>query len=233
MSQTLRLDKFISNATEYSRSQVKRLIKHNLVSVDGRLAYDPGEQISMNALVCIDGQAISAQTARYFMLNKPQNYVCANRDRRHLTVIDLIEEPRPEDLHIAGRLDIDTTGLVLITDDGQWSHRVTSPKYSCIKYYTATLRDPITEITVRKFQEGIYLQGEKRRTLPAELNSLEGTVVQIGIQEGKFHQIKRMFHAVENEVLQLHRDQIGAITLDPELAEGDYRPLTEAEIASV
>lgn len=229
----MRLDKYISNATEYTRSQVKKLIKQEMVTIDGRLAYDPAEQISNDTEICIDGVTISAHAARYFMLNKPQNYVCASKDRRHLTVLDLIYEPRPEELHIAGRLDIDTTGLVLITDDGQWSHRITSPKYSCTKYYTASLREPVTDAVVRKFHEGIFLQGEKRRTRPASLETIDDTLVRIGIQEGKFHQIKRMFHAVNNEVLQLHRQQIGDIVLDANLAEGEYRPLTAAEIACV
>lgn len=229
----MRLDKYISNASDHSRSQVKKLIKTGLVTVDGQIETDPSTHISDTAQVLLDNTSISPPGARYFMLYKPEGVVSATKDSEHPTAIDLMmDEPRPEQLQIAGRLDIDATGLLLITDDGQWNHAVTSPKSDCKKTYTVRVTEPLTPSLIKKFQEGIWLEGEKRRCLPAELNIQSEHTALLTISEGKYHQVKRMFVAVGNQVITLKRLKIGNIELDPALSPGNYRPLTDVEIAS-
>src|SRR5699024_3382527 len=155
----------------------------------------------------------------------------ASHDALHPTVFYFIDEPASQKLHIAGRLDIDTTGLVLLTDDGQWSHRITSPKHHCCKTYLVTVAEPLTPDKIKIFADGLLLQGEKQPTKPAVLDIIAPYCARLTISEGRYHQVKRMFAAVGNHVTALHRQQIGDIKLDIEA--GQYRPLTEQEIASV
>lgn len=229
----MRLDKFISNASDYSRSQVKKLIKEQRVDVDGNIAKNPAMTISALADVCLNGTPITPPGPRYFMLNKPAGVVSATKDREHTTAIDLLNEPRPEQLQIVGRLDIDTTGLLLITDNGQWNHRITSPRSDCCKTYKVEVAEPLAPELIEKFKDGIWLEGEKHRCLPADLKILDTRHALLTIREGKYHQVKRMFVALNNHVTQLHRLQIGAITLDTTIEPGDYRPLTQQEIESI
>lgn len=226
----MRLDKYISNASDYSRAQVKRLIKKTLVKVNGDIITNPAATIATTAKVYLDGILIAMPGPRYFMLNKPSDVVSATKDSEHPTAIDLIDEPRTEQLQIAGRLDIDATGLLLITDDGQWNHSITSPRSDCRKTYQVMVAEPLNSALVQKFQEGIWLEGEKRRCLPADLNIVDDHHALLTISEGKYHQVKRMFAALENHVTQLHRVQIGNIILDENLEPGHYRPLTLQEI---
>lgn len=229
----MRLDKFISQATDYSRKQVKRLLKEGAVTVAGEVARDPAMHIDEHCMVTVEGLELNAPAPRYFMLHKPLGYVSATRDSEHPVVLDLLDEPNKDKLQIAGRLDIDTTGLVLITDDGPWNHAVTSPRRDCAKIYHVVTADDIPESAVEKFARGIYLDGEKRRTKPATLERLYANEARLAIAEGKYHQVKRMFAAIGNRVEELHREAIGDITLDPDLEPGEYRPLTDSEIASV
>ena len=229
----MRLDKFISNASDYSRTQVKKLIKEKRVKVNGEVTTNPATPILETAEVCLDAIPIALPGPRYFMLNKPENVVSATKDSEHTTAIDLIHEPRPEQLQIAGRLDLDTTGLVLITDNGQWNHSITSPRSHCRKTYDVKVSEPLAPDMIKKFYEGIWLDGEKRQCLPADLKILDDQHALLTISEGKYHQVKRMFTALGNHVTQLHRLQIGDITLDPALASGSYRPLTQQEIESI
>jgi 16S rRNA pseudouridine516 synthase len=234
---TIRLDKYLSSVTELSRSQAKIAIKHGEVLVNGRIVDDGSELIPVDAVVHWTGmdadEALRQHGNRYFMLYKPEGYVCATKDRMHPTVIDLIEEDNAHLLHIAGRLDIDTTGLVLITDDGEWSHRITSPRSDCNKTYYVETAKTIGQDLIKKFAEGVFLHGEKRRCLPAQLDILDDHTARLTIQEGKYHQVKRMFAMFGNEVEILHRESIGDILLDEALEPGEYRPLTEEEIMSV
>ena len=144
-----------------------------------------------------------------------------------------LDEPVAHKLHAAGRLDIDTTGLVLMTDDGQWSHRITSPRHHCEKTYLVELENPLEEGVAEQFAKGVQLHNEKDLTKPAVLEVITPTEVRLTISEGRYHQVKRMFAAVGNHVVGLHRERIGDITLDASLEPGEYRPLTEDEIASV
>ena len=229
----MRLDKYLASVTDYSRNEAKRLLKEGRIAVAGEVISDPRFDVVATAEVAIDGHPLRAATARYFMLNKPPGYVSATKDREHLTVMELLDEDNMDQLHIAGRLDIDTTGLLLITDDGRWSHRVTSPTSHCKKTYRLETADPITDEAKMCIEQGIKLDGEKRPTLPAEMELIDEHTARLTITEGKYHQVKRMLAAVGNRVDLLHRERIGEITLDPDLEPGEYRPLTADEVASV
>lgn len=227
----MRLDKFLSNATDFSRKDIKRLARLGLIEVNGSVTKDPARHVDASDEVRCDGVVIAAPQPRYFMLHKPAGVVSVTRDSDHPTVLDLLDEPRPETLQIAGRLDLDTTGLLLITDNGAWNHRITSPRSRCMKTYRAELAEAIEPAAVTRFAQGVWLDGEKRRTLPAELRILSPYEVELDIQEGKYHQVKRMFAAIGNRVVALHRLAVGHLRLDKNLAPGDYRPLTSTEIA--
>lgn len=229
----MRLDKYISQVTDYSRKQVKALLKADRITVDGASASDPALHIELSQDVAIDGEPLIPPTSRYFMLNKPLGYICATKDGNHPVVLDLLDEPNKTKLQIAGRLDIDTTGLVLITDDGQWNHAVTSPHHKCDKTYYVCTAEPIPPQTVEKFARGLMLDGEPKRTKPAHLEILFDNEARLTIREGRYHQVKRMFAAMGNRVEELHRESIGGIVLDEDLPEGEYRPLTKEEVASI
>ena len=226
----MRLDKYLSNATDLSRAEVKRLIRKGLVAIDGEPVTSPAFAVAEHAEVELDGSVIATPGHRYFMLHKPTGYVSATKDSEHPTVLDLIFESRSEQLQIVGRLDIDASGLLLITDDGQWNHRITSPRHQCEKIYLAEVAEPLGDELVAKFAEGVWLDGEKRRTEPALLEILSKHSARLTITEGRYHQVKRMFAAAGNRVTALHRERIGHIELDPALEPGDYRPLTAEEI---
>ncbi len=227
----MRLDKYLSQATGLSRKDIKRLIHKDLATVNGITTRDSSLHVSEDDLVTFQEMSIDAPRPRYFMMNKPYGYVCSSDDPNNATVMGLlIDEPRPNDLHLAGRLDLDTTGLLLITDDGQWSHKITSPKHKQGKRYLLETADPIPESTVEKFAQGVQLLNEKHPTQPAELEILGVDEAFLTLTEGRYHQVKRMFAAVGNKVIKLHRDRIGHIALDESLAPGEYRELTEDEI---
>jgi|TARA_B110000444_G_C18721338_1_gene538608 16S rRNA pseudouridine516 synthase len=229
----MRLDKYISNATDLSRSQAKRAIKHSLVTIDERIIRDPALKVAANQTVAIEGATIQHAENRYFMLNKPAGVVSVSKDRLHTTALQLVYEHRAEALQIAGRLDIDSTGLLLITDDGGWNHRLTSPRSNCAKLYRVGLMNAIGADYPAVLADGVQLEGEKHRCLPATMQQIDSHHLSLQIAEGKYHQVKRMFAALGNHVVSLHRTQIGAILLDPDLEPGDYRPLTCAEVASI
>ena len=229
----MRLDKYISNATDLSRTDVKKLIKSGLVSINDETAKSGSQKVTDDQEIAIEGSTIQLMTTRYFMMNKPAGVVSATKDHTNPTALDLIYEHRNDQLQIAGRLDIDTTGLLLITDDGQWNHIVTSPRTDCKKIYAVELENAVNEDYHKKLAAGIALEGEKRRCLPATMQVIDDHHILLSISEGKYHQVKRMITSLGNEVVSLHRLQIGGIALDPELEPGDYRPLTEEEIASI
>jgi 16S rRNA pseudouridine516 synthase len=187
--------------------------------------------------VTLDGQIIEPPRPRYFMLHKPAGYVSATVDTAHPTALELLRgEPRSLNLQIAGRLDRDSTGLLLLTDDGEWNHRLTSPARECEKVYRVQLRDPLSPQAIAQLEAGILLRGEQRPTRPARVAITDQTdrrQVRLTILEGKYHQVKRMFAATGNLVLGLHRESIGGIMLDPDLGPGEYRPLTATEVQSI
>ncbi|KAA8995251.1 16S rRNA pseudouridine(516) synthase RsuA [Affinibrenneria salicis] len=230
----MRLDKFLSQQLAISRSLVLRELRAQRVTVDGEIIKSGAFKLLPEHQVAFDGNPLQQQNgARYFMLHKPPGYVCSTDDPDHPTILYFIDEPVAYKLHAAGRLDIDTSGLVLLTDDGQWSHRITSPKHHCEKTYLVTLSQPLDDDTAHRFAAGILLRGEKDATRPARLEQLDEHRVRLTISEGRYHQVKRMFAAVGNHVEQLHRERIGAVELDDDLAPGEYRPLTDEEVKSL
>ncbi|CNH93924.1 16S rRNA pseudouridine(516) synthase RsuA [Yersinia pekkanenii] len=229
----MRLDKFLSQQLGVSRALVARELRAKRVTIDGEVVKSGSIKLTPEQDVRFDGNPLQQTVGpRYFMLNKPQGYVCSTEDPDHPTVLYFLDEPVAYKLHAAGRLDIDTTGLVLMTDDGQWSHRITSPRHHCEKTYLVTLEHPLSDDTAQQFTDGVQLHNEDSLTKPAQLEVIEPQLVRLTLSEGRYHQVKRMFAAVGNRVLALHRERIGDIKLD-DLAPGEYRPLTAEEIASV
>ncbi|MGF1731435.1 16S rRNA pseudouridine(516) synthase RsuA [Photobacterium kasasachensis] len=227
----MRLDKFLSTTLGITRKEAGKLLKNKQIEVNGETVKNGSLKVTDDCDVEFNGRSLSFSGPRYFMLNKPQGFVCSHVDDYNPTVFVLLDEVSPEKLHVAGRLDGDTTGLVLLTDDGQWSHRITSPRHECEKVYYVELADPLPEETIQTFAEGVQLRGEKELTRPAKLEILSEREALITISEGKYHQVKRMFASVGNKVVGLHREQVGNIELDEELEPGEYRPLTDEEIA--
>ena len=225
-----RLDKFIaSQRAELSRKDVKELVKRGLVSVNGRAAGSSDEKIDPEKdEVSVSGEIISYKKHLYIMLNKPAGVVCATRDGLSETVLELLPPRlRRQGLFPAGRLDKDTVGFVLITDDGELAHRLLSPKNHVEKRYLVRLRDSISPETAGIFLSGMELSGE--RLLPATLEKISDKECMLRIKEGKFHQIKRMFQAVGNEVVYLKRLGIAGVELDKSLPEGAARELSRDE----
>lgn len=227
----MRLDKFLCHATGLTRSRAQGVIRGGQVTVGGVLARNPAQAIAEGAEVLFRDQPVTLSGKRYYMLNKPLEVVCATEDGHHRTVLDLLSGEIHRGLHIAGRLDADTTGLVLISDDGDWTHRITSPRRDCGKTYRVTVAEALEDELVAHFAEGILLRNEDKPTLPARIEIIHPTEALLSIQEGRYHQIKRMFAAVGNRVTALHREQIGELRLDPQLALGEYRPLSDDEVA--
>ncbi len=228
----MRLDKFICDCTGLTRSQVGKLIRQQLVTINGEVCRQSAQHISDDDVIELDGERLALIGPRYLMLHKPAGYICSTDDPDHNTVFVLLDEPNLEKLHTVGRLDLDTTGLLLITDDGQWSHKITSPKHECAKTYRAWLAEPVDDSAIAMFADGVMLRGEKHPTKPAELEIVTPHECLLTIHEGRYHQVKRMFAAIGNKVEKLHRERIGALILDDSLAEGEYRELTADEVAS-
>lgn len=232
-----RLDKLISSQGTYTRKQAQQLIKDGLVKVDGITVRDRGFHIDpeVNSVI-LDGKEFAVEKFVYLMLNKPKGVVSATNDRSQKTVVDLVpDELKKRNLFPAGRLDMTTTGFVLITDDGDFAHRILSPKNHIEKTYEARLAESVTEEQLRMVADGIVLK-DGTECLPAKLKILEdgdNPLVEIKICEGKYHQIKRMFAAAGNGVIELKRTKMGKLSLDEALSEGECRRLTEAEVALI
>ncbi|CBL45638.1 Ribosomal small subunit pseudouridine synthase A [gamma proteobacterium HdN1] len=225
-----RLDRFLSQSGRLSRSMARKAILAGEVTINGTLCRDASTKIGPNDTVHHHHDIVVAPSHHYLMLHKPEGVVCATEDGRHRTVIDLLGEPWRSDLHIAGRLDIDTTGLVLLTSDGDWSHRVTSPRHNKAKRYHVTTADPIASSWCASFEQGVMLDGETKLTRPAQLEILDEFHANLCLQEGRYHQVKRMFAAMGTRVVKLHRYAIGELILDNTLPLGHYRALTDCEI---
>jgi len=224
----MRLDKFICKCTEYDLIDAVALIENRSVIVNGVIVIEASHQVHKNNVVTLDDEVLMPRSFRYLLLNKPVDRICSNVDEKYPSVLNLLDIDRVSELHIAGRLDVDTTGLVLITDDGHWSFNLTSPKNKCEKVYEVTLSRPISPDATERFQEGILLQGESKLTLPAKLRIIGPHKVFLSLTEGRYHQVKRMFAAIGNRVQSLHRHQIGGLELDVDI--GRWRSLTQAEV---
>lgn len=234
----MRLDKYLAEMGVGTRQEVKKQIRQGKAAVNGTVVKAADTKIDETSdEVTICGRNISYVSYEYYMLNKPAGVVSATEDRRDTTVIDLIKEKKRKDLFPVGRLDKDTEGLLLITNDGDLAHRLLTPKKHVDKVYYAKIDGMVTEEDVKRFAEGINIGAEEEEmTRPAKLDimkSVEESEIRLTIHEGKFHQVKRMFLAVGKEVTYLKRERMGTLCLDENLKPGEYRLLTEEEIENV
>ncbi|MCL7939184.1 pseudouridine synthase [Halomonas sp. ATCH28] len=230
----MRLDRFLCETTDLTRSLAKKALHREEVLVDGELVKNPATQVDQHSRVTWNGEPLALVGLRYVMLHKPEGVECSARRGLYPLVRELVDLPHVERLQTVGRLDVDTTGLVLLTDDGQWSHRVTSPKRRCGKVYEVTLAESLDGAArndaVARFAEGLLLDGEEKPTRPAQLAMRSPCVAELTLFEGKYHQVKRMFAAIGHHVVALHREAIGPLSLG-DLAPGAWRELTEEEVA--
>lgn len=231
-----RIDKILANLGYGSRKEIKQIARKGLIEVNGEVVKDSGMQVDPKEdMIFINGEQIFYREFIYLMMNKPDGVISATRDSRDETVIDLLEvehqvfEPFP-----VGRLDKDTVGLLLLTNDGELNHRLISPKWKVDKVYRAKIDARVTEKDIKKFKDGITLDDGyvcKEAILEIISASDEESEIKLTIQEGKFHQVKRMFEAVNKNVTYLQRIEFGTLTLDKDLEEGEYRELTEEEVS--
>lgn len=229
-SKRTRLDRLLSRHFGINRRAVKPMLAQQRIFVDGVPATSAGQLVGEFTQVRVDGHTVQARQAIYLMLHKPAGVVSATRDDHHTTVIDLIDRSDRGELHIAGRLDFNSTGLVLLTNDGRWSRHLGLPTARVVKRYHVTLAHPINEDYVTAFAEGMHFAYEGITTRPAKLEIIDEHTAEVFLEEGRYHQIKRMFGRFQNPVLTLHRRAIGAIQLDPLLAPGASRELTPSEV---
>lgn len=243
-----RIDKILAHHGFGSRKDVKKMLRNEYVTVNGKFVYDPGFQIDIDKdKICVEDEEIKLQHDLYIMLNKCKDVVCANKDGEHKTVFDLLDDSLRHkflggDLHCMGRLDIDTEGLLILTTDGKLTHRLLAPKTHVPKTYAVGLRDSLTEEQksnyIETFKKGFWIDREQNEDgfdcQPSELvfKNAESEKIDcfLTIYEGKYHQVKRMFSQMGNEVIYLKRVKMGKLELDKNLELGSYRELTEEEI---
>lgn len=226
----MRLDKFLTEMEIGSRSQVKTYIKKGLIEINGVVCKDADYKLDeINDKVTYGGEELAYRKFQYFVLNKPQGVVTATKDVVDKTVMDLLVDVRKKDLSPVGRLDKDTEGLLLITNDGALAHRLLSPKKHVDKVYRVSLGKPIGDKEIADLETGVDI-GDDTMTLPARVEKVNDTEILLTIHEGRFHQVKRMLKAVGNEVVHLKREAFGSLCLDEELRSGEYRELTAEEI---
>ena len=225
----MRLDKFLCDCNLGTRSQIKKDIKAGLVIINNVKALKPEQHIDeYTDRICYKGQLCAYEKFVYYMLHKPAGVVSATEDNHEKTVIDLMGQHKRDDLFPVGRLDKDTEGLLLITNDGALAHELLSPAKHVEKEYECHLANPFNDRQKTQLEQGVDI-GEKNLTKPAVVHILEEKRITLTITEGKFHQVKRMLHVVGNEVVYLKRLRMGTLTLDQELPKGSYRRLTEEE----
>ncbi|MCI8513576.1 MAG: 16S rRNA pseudouridine(516) synthase [Lachnospiraceae bacterium] len=230
-----RLDKYLADAGLGTRSEVKNLLKKRFVLVNGSPCVRPEQKITSDDEITCQGRLVRKKTFSYYMLNKPAGVISATEDSRDRTVLDLLQEQGipTNGLFPVGRLDKDTEGLLLITDDGALAHHLLSPRRHVNKTYFARIDGEATVCDIEAFSAGLDI-GDRKKTLPARLEILSpGPVseVHLTVQEGRFHQVKRMFLAQRKKVLYLKRISMGKLSLDPDLLPGRARPLTEEEVS--
>ena len=232
----IRLDKYLADMGCGTRQEVKKFIRSGQVSVDGIVVKKPETKVEQTVQeVFLNGEKVGYESFEYYMLNKPAGVISATEDQGCQTVVDLIKDKKRKDLFPVGRLDKDTEGLLLITNDGALAHRLLSPKKHVDKCYFARICGKVTEVDVRSFEKGVNIgsQEQPEITMPGKLEIITSddiSKIRLTIQEGKFHQVKRMFQAVGKEVIYLKRLRMGTLILDENLGIGEYRPLTKEEL---
>ncbi|MDD7987516.1 pseudouridine synthase [Lentisphaera marina] len=229
----VRLDKLIAKCTDLTRSEATRALKNGFVKLNNIPQKQGKTMVDLkNDVVTFDDEILEYRETIYFMLHKPKAYVCAAKDERLKTVLDLLPPAlASREPFSCGRLDIDTTGLVILTDDGTWAHGITSPKRKCEKTYLVGSASELSLEDMKELEEGVYLDGDDKITAPAKIEKIDAKTYRLKITEGRYHQVKRMFEAVGNMVKSLHREQIGDLILDEDLAEGQWRDLSTEEVA--
>lgn len=235
----MRIDKYLANMNVGSRSEVHKLIKQGIVKINGKRVKAPKEKVAENDEVLVDGKKIAYQKYHYFLLNKPKGVLSATEDRSQKTVIDLLKKKdQYQGIAPVGRLDKDTTGLLMLTNDGQLTHELLAPRKHVDKIYRALIAGMPDEETIKTFASGMTL-GDGTVLKPAKLTILEAypekqqAKIEINIREGKYHQIKRMFGACNMKVLELERLQMGNLKLDKTLKRGQYRELSLKKVQNI
>ena len=237
-----RLDRFISQHCQINRREVRLMVAQKRILVDGQVADSVEQQIDKFSKIILDEKVIQDNSTLYVMLHKPIGVVSATIDKEHKTVIDLLAPQllnyeQAQSLHIVGRLDLNTTGLVLLTNDSRWSERLTHPDKKVAKRYRVTLDNHVLieqqQEYINAFEQGMYFAFEELTTKPAELHFLSARVAELSLNEGRYHQIKRMFGRFQNPVIALHRFAIGNLMLPDNLAVGECRFLTMEQVASI
>ncbi|MCL4410237.1 MAG: 16S rRNA pseudouridine(516) synthase RsuA [Gammaproteobacteria bacterium] len=226
----MRIDRFLAETTGMSRKEATKVLHRGEVTLNGEVVKKGAVQVPTDAEVAWNDMALELLGPTYILFHKPVGCICANDDPRHPTVFVYLDLPNPDKFHTVGRLDLDTSGLLLVTNDGQWSHRITSPKHACHKVYRAILAEPIDSSAIAAFANGIKLHGDPALTKPATLEIISETEARVTLSEGRYHQVRRMFAAVGNRVEALHREQVGELTLG-DLEPGEYRHLSAEEVA--
>ncbi len=225
----IRIDKYLCDMSIGSRSEIKEYIRKKLITVDGVVVTDPGMKISEDSAVTFKGEPLQYKQFRYYMINKPQGVVSATKDNIDTTVMDLLKGVNTRDMFPVGRLDKDTEGLLIITNDGELSHRLLSPRSHVDKCYLVQLMHSITADDIKSLSKGVDI-GDDTLTLPAKVEAIAADRIYLTITEGRYHQVKRMLEAVGNKVVFLKRVSFGPLELDSDLAPGQYRELDDNEI---
>ncbi|UVE18738.1 pseudouridine synthase [Pseudomonas sp. LS44] len=229
----MRLDRLLGNLPHGNRREARLALAAGRVRVDGASISDGRLEVREFSRIELDGEVIQAgKAARYFLLHKPAGVVSATEHPQHRTVLDLLDEPDKHELHLAGRLDLNTTGLLLITNDGLWSRRITLPQTKLAKVYYVETEQPIGAEYAEVFAAGLYFAYENLTTLPAGLETLGSHSARLTLYEGRYHQVKRMFGHFQNKVVRLHRERMGSLALG-DLPEGAYRALSQTELDSL
>lgn len=226
----MKLDRLIAKHHHLGRTAGLRAIAARRVRVNGAVVTDGHVEVDRFCTVKLDEEPVQmAERAVYLLMHKPVGWLSATKDARQPTVLDLIEDPDKHTLHLAGRLDLNTSGLLILTNDGRWSNRLMASDFKVPKVYRAETHEPVPPEAVGAFERGFYFHTEDITTLPAKLEILGERLARVTLHEGRYHQVKRMFHRVGCRVASLHRESVGALRLPDDLKPGEWRPMTEAE----
>lgn len=229
----MRLDKFLCDTAGLTRTEAKNAVKKGQIAVNGQVQKAADFKVKENTdTVTFQGKPLSYAAFHYYILHKPAGVITATEDKKESTVMDILREEKVKNLFPVGRLDKDTEGLLLVTDDGELAHNLLSPKKHVDKEYLVKVRDSISEDDCRKLSEGVDI-GDEKPTAPAKVERVAEKEILLTIREGRFHQVKRMLQAVGNEVLYLKRLSMGSLRLPEDLEKGTYRPLSEEEIYKI
>lgn len=238
-TKSFRIDRYISKKLGINRRDIKLMLAQGRIEINGELVREITTIVEEFDRVLLDGKLLQAKQPTYIMMNKPIGVVSATKDKLHKTVIDLLPKALlgnhevAHDLHIVGRLDLNTSGLLLLTNDSRWSRKLMSPEEKVNKVYQVTLQNELADEYIEAFSAGMYFEFEDITTQPAELKIVSKHVAEVVLKEGKYHQIKRMFGRFRNPVLALHRSSIGNLLLDTCLVEGESRALTSDEVSNI